>query len=155
MIDNPMQRLAEPLTRDRPSGNRRGPAAGGKRRLGAQPLTPSTTGMIDGGEGTNTPRQPYLCIRPFAHDEQARRAQESRGPVDQRGVVTSPISLTTQVRIPLDQHSSLRAEHLSSYNFCLISSLCKNIPRLILIELDPPVSFFHHQTGHRHERNSA
>jgi hypothetical protein len=79
-----MQRLAEPLRGTGTNGDRRGPAAGGKRRAGAQPLTPSTAGMLDGGEGTATSRARQPCIGPFAHGDQARRAQGSRGPGDQR-----------------------------------------------------------------------
>jgi len=101
----PMQRFAEPLRMTGTHGDRRGPAAGGKRRAGAQPLTPSTKGMLDGGEGTTGLRARQPCIGPFAHGDQARRAQGSRGPGDQRGDVLSPMSSATRVRDPLDQHS--------------------------------------------------
>jgi len=102
-----MQRLAEPLRMTTQNGDRRGPAAGGKRRDGAQPLTPSTKGMLDGGEGTTGPRARQPCIGPFAHGDQARRAQGSRGPGDQRGDARSPMSSATRVRDPLDQHSRI------------------------------------------------
>jgi len=91
----PMQRLAEPLrmtvTHDDTRGTR-GPAAGGKRRVGAQPLTPSTVGMLDGGEGTTDARARQPCTGPFAHGEQARRAQGSRGPVDHPDDTPTPMS---------------------------------------------------------------
>ena len=101
----PMQRFAEPLRMTSTHSDRRGPAAGGKRRAGAQPLTPSTKGMLDGGEGTTGLRARQPCIGPFAHGDQARRAQGSRGPGDQRGEVLSPMSSATRVRDPLDQHN--------------------------------------------------
>jgi len=101
----PMQRFAEPLRMTGTHADQRGPAAGGKRRAGAQPLTPSTKGMLDGGEGTTGLRARQPCIGPFAHGDQARRAQGSRGPGDQRGDVLSPMSSTTRVRDPLDQHT--------------------------------------------------
>ena len=100
-----MQRLAEPLRMTTQNGDRRGPAAGGKRRDGAQPLTPSTKGMLDGGEGTTGRRARQPCIGPFAHGDQARRAQASRGPGDQCDGFCSPMSSTTRVRYPLDQHT--------------------------------------------------
>ena len=102
---HPMQRFAEPLRMTGTHGDRRGTAAGGKRRTGAQPLTPSTKGMLDGGEGTTDLRDCQPCIGPFAHGDQARRAQGSRGPGDQRGDARSPMSSTTRVRDPLDQHT--------------------------------------------------
>jgi transposase len=104
MTNHPMQRLAEPLRKNAPHGDTPSPAAGGKRRAGAQPLTPSTAGMLGGGEGTADlrPRQP--CTGPFAHGDQARRAQGSRGP-EQRDDVFSPMSSSTRVRDPLDQHN--------------------------------------------------
>ncbi len=101
----PMQRFAEPLRMTGTHGDARGPAAGGKRRVGAQPLTPSTKGMLDGGEGTTGSRTRQPCIGPFAHGDQARRAQGSRGPVDQRDDALSPMSSDTRVRDPLDQHT--------------------------------------------------
>ena len=103
----PKQWLAEPLrmtvTHDDTRGTR-GPAAGGKRRVGAQPLTPSTEGMLDGGEGTTDARARQPCTAPFAHGHQSRRAQGSRGPVDHPDDTPSPPSSDTRVRDPLDQH---------------------------------------------------
>ena len=99
-----MQQLAEPLRIECCHGNTPGPAEGGKRRTGAQPLTSSTSGMLDGGEGTTRHRTRQPCISPFAHDDQARRAQSSRGPVDRPDNANSPMSSVTQVRDPLDQH---------------------------------------------------
>ncbi len=112
----PMQRFAEPLRITGPHDDRRGTAAGGKRRAGAQPLTPSTKGMLDGGEGTTASRARQLCIGPFAHGDQARRAQGSRGPGDQRGDAPSLMSSTTRVRDPLDQHNraELRSENMAN-----------------------------------------
>lgn len=101
-----MQQLAEPLRIECCHGNTPGPAEGGKRRTGAQPLTSSTSGMLDGGEGTTRHRTRQPCISPFAHDDQARRAQSSRGPVDRPDNANSPMSSVTQVRDPLDQHRS-------------------------------------------------
>ena len=101
-----MLRLAEPLRMTGLLSDKRGPAAGGKRRVGAQPLTLSTKGMLDGGEGTTGRRARQPCIGPFAHGDQARRAQASRGPGDQCDGFCSPMSSTTRVRYPLDQHSS-------------------------------------------------
>ena len=103
-----MQRLAEPLRMTGTHGDRRGPAAGGKRRAGAQPLTPSTKGMLDGGEGTTDFRARQPCTGPFAHGDQARRAQGSRGPGDQRDNARSPMNSTTRVQNPLDQHTFTR-----------------------------------------------
>lgn len=100
---NTMQRLAEPLFLNADRRLWRGPAAGGKR-ASAQPLTPSTVGMLDGGEGAANLRTRQPCIGPFAHGDQARRAQESRGPAYPREDVRSPITSTTRVRNPLDQH---------------------------------------------------
>jgi hypothetical protein len=64
-----MQRLAEPLRIECSYGNTPGPAEGGKRRTGAQPLTSSTSGVLDGGEGTTRHRTRQPCISPFAHDD--------------------------------------------------------------------------------------
>ena len=105
-VINTMQRLAEPLLGPRLRHQWRGPAAGGKR-ASAQPLTPSTAGMLDGGEGASSTRPPQPCIGPFALGDQARRAQGSRGPAGQRNNPASPISSTTRVRITLDQHTTL------------------------------------------------
>jgi hypothetical protein len=43
------------------------------------PLTPSTVGMLDVGEGTIGSRARHNCIGPFARGDQARRAQGSGG----------------------------------------------------------------------------
>ena len=103
-----MQRIAEPLRMTGRHDNGRGPAAGGKRRAGAQPLTPSTKGMLDGGEGATDPRSSQPCIGPFAHGDQARRAQGSRGPGDQHDDARVELYSTTRVRNPLDQHKIWR-----------------------------------------------
>ena len=101
-----LQRFAEPQA---PSVRHdpRSPAAGGKRDS-AQPLTPSTVGMLDAGEGAGDDRPRYHCTGPFAHGDNAHRAQESRGLGSQRGGVSSPFPSTTRVRIPLEQHTSMR-----------------------------------------------
>ena len=49
-----------------------------RRAQSAMPLTPSTVGMLDGGEGAIGSRAWYTCISPFARGEQAHRAQGSR-----------------------------------------------------------------------------
>ncbi len=76
----PMQRFAAPLQMTGTHGDRRGSAAGGKRRAGAQPLTPSTKGMLDGGEGITglRARQPCIGHSPTAIRPAARRGQGGR-----------------------------------------------------------------------------
>ncbi len=106
----PMQRFAEPLRMTGTHGDARGPAAGGKRRVGAQPLTPSTKGMLDGGEGTADARTRQPCTGPFAHGDQARRAQGSRGPGDQRDDALSPMSSTPESGIRLTSTKQLAAK---------------------------------------------
>lgn len=100
-----MPRFAEPLPEAHRHAHWRGPAVGGKR-VSALPLTPSTTGMLDGGEGTTGPRTRHPCLGPFAHGDQARRAQGSRGPAELHDDSRSPFESTTRVRVPLDQHTT-------------------------------------------------
>ena len=119
----PMQRFAEPLRITGAHDDRRGPAAGGKRRAGAQPLTPSTKGMLDGGEGTTGLRSRQPCIGPFAHGDQARRAQGSRGPGGQHGDVLSPMSSATRVRNPLDQHMGKHAAEFGHHRTGTVRAL--------------------------------
>ena len=99
-----MHGLAEPLRVNLPHDERRGPAVGGKR-VSAQPLTPSTAGMLDGGEGAVGLTGTTACIGPFAQGDQARRAQGSRGPAANHDAFNSPIPSTTRVRNSLCQHS--------------------------------------------------
>jgi hypothetical protein len=99
-----MHGLAEPLRRRCKHNDRRGSAAGGKR-VSAQPLTPSTEGMLDGGEGAVSLAKNTVCIGPFAHGDQALRAQGSRGPVAHHDAFISPIPSTTRVRNSLGQHN--------------------------------------------------
>ena len=61
----------------------RGTAAGGERRVGAMPLTVSTTGTLDGGEGPENAAF-TSSIGPFAHGDtpDARSGQGCRSPTD-------------------------------------------------------------------------